>query len=162
MDENFDYFSRNQFFVFSENSDDNRRQSVRSRMKIDTIFGIFVPFHPPYPAELFQLFSCLWIWRQEGNYLFPFLRAEYFIGFFHKFGVFDNSFHHNLLKLNIFRCNGVDVGTAFEVFDVEGQQIFDVVRFHRGGDFCVVDLNAGNRMFDDKFALISINFNRIG
>ena len=32
--------------------------------------------------------------------------------------------------LYIFRLNSIDVGVSFEIFGVEGQQIFDVVRIH--------------------------------
>lgn len=55
-----------------------------------------------------------------------------------------------------------DVGVAFEIFGIESQQVFDVVRFHRGDDFCVVDLNAGDGMFDDEFAPVFIDFGRVG
>jgi hypothetical protein len=51
--------------------------------------------------------------------------------------------------LNIFRLNGFDVCVAFEIFGVEGQQILNVVRFHRSDDFRVVDFYARNRMIDD-------------
>jgi hypothetical protein len=55
-----------------------------------------------------------------------------------------------LLKiLNIFRLDGFNESVAFEIFSVEGQQILNVVGFHRGDDFRVVDFYAGNRMVDD-------------
>ncbi len=66
------------------------------------------------------------------------------------------------MKSNSFRLNRFDVGIAFEIFDVKSQQILNVVRFHCGNDFCVVDLNAGNRISDDEFAPVSINFFGVG
>lgn len=64
--------------------------------------------------------------------------------------------------LNIFRFDCFDVGIAFEIFGVEDQQIFDVVGFHRVGDFCVMELNAGNGMFDDEFAPVFIDIGCVG
>ncbi len=49
--------------------------------------------------------------------------------------------------LNEFRFKSFNISKAFEIFGIESQQIFDVVRFHRSNDFCIVDLNAGNGMF---------------
>ena len=66
------------------------------------------------------------------------------------------------LTLNAFRFGGDDLRVAFEVFGVKCERIFDFVRFHRGNDLCVVNLNAGNGMFRDEFAPVFINFCRVG
>ncbi len=51
--------------------------------------------------------------------------------------------------LNIFRLDGFNESVAFKVFSVEGQQILNVVGFHRGDDLRIVDFYARNRMIDD-------------
>ncbi len=51
--------------------------------------------------------------------------------------------------LNIFRLDGFNESVAFEIFGVEGQQILNVVGFHRGDDFRVVDFYARNRVIDN-------------
>ncbi len=64
--------------------------------------------------------------------------------------------------LNIIRFDSIVVKIAFEIFGVESQLIFDVARLHHGGDFCVVNLDAGDGMFDDEFAPVLINFGCVG
>lgn len=68
----------------------------------------------------------------------------------------------HLIVLNMFRLNGVDVGVTFEIFGVKGQQILDVVNFHCGDDFGIVDLNALDGIIDDEFAPVFVNVERIG
>lgn len=58
--------------------------------------------------------------------------------------------------------DGCDVGIAFEIFGVECQQVFDVVGFHGSDDFCVMDLDTGDKIFNDEFAPVFIDFRCVG